>query len=216
MPRRLKIWTYNLLPMKKIFLLFVATFLLSSCAYDEIKVTEPEVMARGSDEVNRSLSLSEVLITDFVYLFGYNPSYGYEVPRCNTSFEVPEKKDIQLSRAGQLVNSGYDIHAFISSDGYAGSVGDVLEVKWYHEKVEYSNDENGDPDLTTRSHVAWEEIAAEENRVVEVACAGKPYAYATIDSKTIEKFYTPLSYIYRAVFILDGQNIGVQEFIIVK
>lgn len=202
--------------MKKIILLLITTLLFSGCLSGEIRVTEPEVVMIGGDEVNYSLSLSDVLVTDFVHLYGYSADYGYLAPKCATSFEVPLKKDIPISRAGYLVNAGYVVHAFIGAEGYAGAEGDVLSVQWYHEKVEYLRDETGSPDLSTKSHLDWEKIGLATDRVIEASCDDTFYAYASIDADTVAKFHTPLSDVYRVVFRLNGQDVGVQQFKIIK
>ncbi|MBI4235215.1 discoidin domain-containing protein [Candidatus Peregrinibacteria bacterium] len=158
--------------------------------------------------------VSDIIVTDFVYALGYEARKSEYVPnRCETSFYPPTASKVPQSDPGRwYVNFGRVLHAFAKINQY-GIAGDVLDVKWMHEEIDYEGEGTDDFNLNVIERQEWVLMASEKGIKVEEACNGELYAYATLDEQILSNnFGGMFGGGYKVVFLKNGKVVGEAEF----
>lgn len=158
--------------------------------------------------------VSDIIVTDFTYALGYDAKESEYGPKtCETSFYPPtaSKASDAYFEGRWYLSVGFDIHAFAKINQY-GMEGDVLDVQWFHNKVEYEY-ENGDYNLDKIKSQKWALIASEKGIKVQKTCNDELYAYASLDEQIVSNNYDGMfDRGFKVVFLKNGKVVGESEF----
>lgn len=158
--------------------------------------------------------VSDIIVTDFVYALGIDAKKSEYVPnRCETSFYPPTRSKV-LDYVGDMwfFNLGRDVHAFAKINQY-GMEGDVLDVQWLHEEIDYEGEGTDDLNLNVIERQEWVLMASEKGIKVEKACNGELYAYASLDKQIpLNNFNGMFDSEFKVVFLKNGRVVGEAYF----
>lgn len=158
--------------------------------------------------------VGDIIVTDFTYALGYEAKESQYVPnRCETSFYPPTASKVPQDFPGRwYVNFGRDVHAFAKINQY-GMEGDVLDVKWLHEEIDYEGEGTDDFNLNVIERQEWVLMASEKGIKVETACNGELYAYASMDKQIPSNNYSGMfDGGFKVVFLKNSKVVGESEF----